>query len=151
MWCMFLWLVICCFFFFLISNCVHCLLSCFFAPLILSILLSPSGIYAHWLNPAVPSIPQAEQHKYSQIFPVCQTLRVLYHRHVPSLDSLSCVFMFLLYCGAHNWMPAETRRISAGLRWEEGSPPLTCWQSLPNAAQDTAGHLWCKNTLPAHG
>lgn len=98
---MFLWLVGCCFFFFNFKPCP--------LPLVLllcttdSVYFTLSIRYLCTLTAfALASIPQAELCEYSQIFPVCQMLQVLNHHHVPSLDSLSRIFMFLLYWGAHS-------------------------------------------------
>lgn len=141
------WLLL---FFFLISNHVHCLLSCFFAPLILSILLSPSGIYAHWLLLLwllFPRLSCVSTLKFSLCVRCSKFLIIIMSHHwilSPASSCFSCT----------GEPTAECNRPDVSQQgWDEGKDPLP-WpagNALPNAAQDTAGHLWCKNTLPAHG
>lgn len=148
---MFLWLVGCCFFFFF--NFKPCPL-----PLVL-LLCTTDSVYFTLPIRYLCTLTKACFGFYSPGWAV---------RVLSDFPCVSDAPKFLIIIMSHHWIlsPAsscfsctgepttECNRPDVSQQgWDEGKGPLP-WpagNALPNAAQDTAGHLWCKNTLPAHG
>lgn len=111
--------------------------------LALSTFLTISYLYTLIRNPG-PSLPQAERLQTSQPFLICQVLWSLNHLHSPVLDLLQKVHIILV-------LKCQELDLAQVLRIRVRLPPMTCWQSLPDAAQAATGHPCSKTALISWG